>query len=437
MNKKICVYAIAKNEMKFIDRWYNSVKEADYVCVLDTGSTDGSFEKFISLGIICEQKVYNPFRFDTARNDSLKLIPADAEICVCVDIDEFFVPGWSNILRSAWKESVGRARYRYTWNLNPDGSEGVVFMADKVHKNNCYHWEHPVHEILVKNTYSALEQNLSNTQNKNSNSVDNLITIDLPNIQLNHMADNTKSRASYLPLLEISVKENPTDDRNTHYLAREYMFHGEYEKAIKTFKKHLSLPTAIWQAERSASLRYIANCYKQIALIKQQNVLNDKFNKTEKIKNLNLNNKNIIENNKNIVKNNNLNDKNKRINKKITNNYYLNKQIEYLHKAILECQNVREPYFDLAVTYFENNQFLPAAVCFNQMLNIQNRELNYMSTPTCWGALPYDYLSMCYYYLKDYKNAYITVSKALTFGDNERLKNNQTIFANLVNNSTT
>ena len=53
---KICVYAIAKNEMKFIDRWYNSAKEADYICVLDTGSTDGSFEKFKELNIITKQE---------------------------------------------------------------------------------------------------------------------------------------------------------------------------------------------------------------------------------------------------------------------------------------------------------------------------------------------------------------------------------------------
>ena len=35
---KICVYAICKNEGKFIERWYNSIKDADYICVLDTGS---------------------------------------------------------------------------------------------------------------------------------------------------------------------------------------------------------------------------------------------------------------------------------------------------------------------------------------------------------------------------------------------------------------
>ena len=37
---KICVYAICKNEEKFAEAWMESVKEADMVVVLDTGSTD-------------------------------------------------------------------------------------------------------------------------------------------------------------------------------------------------------------------------------------------------------------------------------------------------------------------------------------------------------------------------------------------------------------
>lgn len=40
MNKfKICVYAICKNEEKFVSRWVESMKEADKIFVLDTGST--------------------------------------------------------------------------------------------------------------------------------------------------------------------------------------------------------------------------------------------------------------------------------------------------------------------------------------------------------------------------------------------------------------
>ena len=45
MNKlKVVVYAISKNEEKFINRWYNSVKGSDQVYVLDTGSKDNTVE---------------------------------------------------------------------------------------------------------------------------------------------------------------------------------------------------------------------------------------------------------------------------------------------------------------------------------------------------------------------------------------------------------
>lgn len=362
MSKKICVYTIAKDEMKFIDRWYNSIKDADYICVLDTGSTDGSYQKFKDLGIIVKQKIYENFRFDEARNDSMKLIPDDAEICVSIDIDEYFDPGWIAILKDRWKENSGRARYRYTWNFNPDGSEGIVFMADKIHKNKAYIWKNPVHEVLIPITDQKLE------------------TIDIPNIQLNHKADNSKSRASYLPLLEMSVKENPYDDRNMHYLAREYMFHNEYDKAIETFLRHLSLPTARWDIERASSLRYIANCYKHKGDKKSQE--------------------------------------------------------EYLMLAILEANYVREPYFELAICYFEDKQFLKSAFILNEMLKIQEKQINYMSNPVCWGSLPYDYLSMCYYEIGDYKRAVASVEKAIELNPNEqRLNDNLKIFMKLLNNS--
>lgn len=351
--KKICVYAIAKNEIKFVERWYNSVKTADYVCVLDTGSTDGTAEKLKELGAIVEQKKYEDFRFDVARNDSMKLIPKDAEICVCVDLDEEFEQGWEKILKKNW-QNASQARYRYTWNFNQDGSEGIVFMADKIHKNGEFVWVNAVHEVL-----KPISTNPYNI-------------IDLPSIQLNHHADNTKSRSNYLPLLELSVKENPENDRNMHYLGREYMFHKDYDNAIKTLKRHLNLKSATWNLERSASLRYIANCYKQ------------KGDKT------------LLE--------------------------------KYLILAILEANTIREPYFELGIYYYEQKQFYKSAFVFSEMLKISKRELNYMSNPICWGSLAYDYLSLCYYELKDYKKAIFYVDLAIQLNDEERLKENKKIF---------
>ena len=355
MDRKICVYAIAKNEIKFVERWFDSVKEADYVCVLDTGSSDGTYEKLKHLGVIVVRKKYKNFRFDKARNDSLKLIPNDADICVSVDIDEFFEKGWSQIVRENWKDGVTRARYRYTWNFNPDGSEGVVFMADKMHLNKMYKWKNPVHEIL------AVEGDRKEC------------VIDLPQLRLFHKADNAKSRASYLPLLELSVKEDPSNDRNMHYLGREYIFHGRYREAIETLKKHLTMPSATWADERASSYRFLGYCYKKLG----QN---------------------------------------------------LQAEENYL-KGILQAPYTREGLYDLAEFYFESEDYLKSAVCFEQMLKIDSRYLNYMSAPKCWGSLPYDYLSICYYKLEDYQKAIENVNKAIELNKNDsRLQNNKKYF---------
>ena len=47
---KIVVYAICKNESGFVDRWMDSMQEADRVIVLDTGSTDDTVQKLRSRG---------------------------------------------------------------------------------------------------------------------------------------------------------------------------------------------------------------------------------------------------------------------------------------------------------------------------------------------------------------------------------------------------
>ena len=56
---KVCVYAICKNEEKFINRWVESMKEADEIYVLDTGSTDNSRKLLKKLGVNVKKKVIN------------------------------------------------------------------------------------------------------------------------------------------------------------------------------------------------------------------------------------------------------------------------------------------------------------------------------------------------------------------------------------------
>ena len=68
---KICVYAICKNEEKFAEAWMESVKEADMVVVLDTGSTDRTVSILKNAGAEVYEETISPWRFDTARNRSL------------------------------------------------------------------------------------------------------------------------------------------------------------------------------------------------------------------------------------------------------------------------------------------------------------------------------------------------------------------------------
>ena len=102
MKHKICIYAIARNEEQFVDRFCDAAAEADYIAVLDTGSTDRTVEKLSDRGVIVRQTTIEPWRFDVARNLSLLLIPRDTDLCVCVDLDEVLLPGWRAALEKAW-----------------------------------------------------------------------------------------------------------------------------------------------------------------------------------------------------------------------------------------------------------------------------------------------------------------------------------------------
>jgi len=321
---KITVYAIAKNEEKFVDRWVESMSEADEIVVLDTGSEDETVSKLKSRNVKVTEKRITPWRFDTARNLSLELVSNDTDICVCTDLDEVFHEGWRKSLEEQWKEGTTQAKYRYTWSFNPDGSEGVVFWAEKIHSRNGYKWTHPVHEILERTDKSAIS---------------NIITLE--GVQLDHRPDVEKSRGQYLELLELSVAEDPNDDRNMHYLGREYMYKEMWDKCIETLKVHLCMPSATWADERAASMRYIARSYLM---------------------------KNDIEKSK----------------------------LWYM-QAIVQAPHLREPYIDLAKLLFAQKDWEGAAYFINQALRIKERPQTYISESDSWGSLPYDLLSVSYY----------------------------------------
>ena len=352
---KVSVYAICKNEETFARRWMESMSEADEVVVLDTGSSDHTAEILQELGAKVTKDAIIPWRFDTARNRSLDLVSMYTDICVCTDLDEVFHPGWRKLLEDAWQPGTGQASYRYTWSFNSDGSEEVVFWCQKIHARKNYRWTHPVHEVLTWVGPGAAKP---------------IVTID--GIQLDHHPDPNKSRGQYLPLLELSVKEDPDDDRNVHYLGREYFFYHRWEECIATLMHHLSMPTATWKDERSASMRYIAKSCLMLGDSQQ------------------------------------------------ARNWYL--------QAMAEAPHLREPYMDLAQMLYESQEWDGVLYFTECALSITQRPRSYICEAAPWGSLPHDLRCMAFYHTGRPLQALEEARLALTLEpENSRLQGNVTL----------
>ena len=235
MSIKIAVYTIALNEEQFVERWYESAKEADYLLIADTGSADRTVEIAKELGIDVISVSVSPWRFDDARNAALAHVPLDIDMCVSLDMDEVLSEGWRRHLEKAWENGITRPTYKHHW--SPD----VEFAYDHIHARAGYRWRHPVHEALYP--YGIPE-----------------VRRFIEGLETFHYPDPTKSRAQYLPLLKMSIEEDPNNERNSFYYAREMFFHGYYDEAVEEFQRYLALPTSKWGPEREAAKRYIAIC---------------------------------------------------------------------------------------------------------------------------------------------------------------------------------
>jgi tetratricopeptide (TPR) repeat protein len=202
-----------------------------------------------------------------------------------------------------------------------------------------------------------------------SNSVETQGWIDL---EIHHYPDSSKSRGQYFPLLELSVREDPYDDRNAFYYARELFFYNQPEAAAKEFKRYLALPTALWNAERARAYRYLAQC-------EQENAEH------------------------------------------------------WLKLSIAEDQGRREPLVDIALYYYAKQDWQRCYDSAKKSLEISDKPLDYLCEEFAWGELPYDLVSISAYHLGNVKEAIDYAKKALEIdSNNERLINNLKFYSEIV-----
>jgi glycosyltransferase involved in cell wall biosynthesis len=353
---RVAIYTIALNEEKFVPSWFESAKDADYLLIADTGSTDGTVDTAKKLGIHVANISVKPWRFDSARNAALALLPADIDYCIALDMDEIILPGWREELEKAHKNNITRPRYQYTWSWKnkEETIPDLQYGGDKIHKRQGYRWKHPVHEVIVNDRIRETQEWV--------------------NLEIHHHPDHSKPRSQYMPLLELAVKEDPLDDRNAHYYARELFFHRRLEEAKKEFIRHLSLPRATWKPERAASMRYIAKC---------------SFGKEKE---------------------------------------------EWLVKAAKEASDRREALVDLAEYYYSEQRWQECFSAVKKVLEIKNKPLEYLCEDRAWGSLPYDIGSIAAFSLQKIEVAKKWGDEALKLSPHdERIKKNIAFFSNSLN----
>jgi glycosyltransferase involved in cell wall biosynthesis len=236
---KIAVYAIAKNEALFAERFCAAACNADLIFVADTGSTDETVAILEANDATVVHVNIKPWRFDDARNAALSLLPEDIDVCVSLDLDEELQPGWREEIERVWIEGTTRLRYGFDWGC------GIAFQYEKIHARHGYRWYCPVHEYPVPDRITEVYAN-----------TDMLMVI--------HKPDSTKSRGQYLDLLKTSVEEAPHEPRNAFYYARELSFHNHFNEAIVQSERYLALPRATWPNERCYAMRVIGRCYQEL-----------------------------------------------------------------------------------------------------------------------------------------------------------------------------
>lgn len=96
---KVAIYGVCKNEESNIREWHNKAKDADYIFLLDTGSTDNTVSIARSLGINVIEASISPWSEIVAKNTALSLLPKDIDLCICLDIDQIITTNnWRNII---------------------------------------------------------------------------------------------------------------------------------------------------------------------------------------------------------------------------------------------------------------------------------------------------------------------------------------------------
>jgi len=228
---QIAVVMIVKNEEACLEKCLESVKDVGDIYIVDTGSTDKTIEiarKYTDKVFVNEYK----WNDNMAEARNFALTKCNADWILSIDADEQLIT--SNLIPIAVKDAEEKGFKTVNVILE---SENVAntHMFPRLFKRGCQ-WKGAIHNYL----------NVSETN-------DSQIRI-IYGYSEAHKKDPDRS----FRILSKEV-EKPGKVRELFYLAREYWYRRNYQKAIEWYTKYLKV--AYWGPEIADAQLMLAKCY--------------------------------------------------------------------------------------------------------------------------------------------------------------------------------
>ena len=105
-------------------------------------------------------------------------------------------------------------------------------------------------------------------------------------------------------------------------------------------------------------------------------------------------------------------------------------------RAVAEAPHLREPYTDLAMLLYEEQNWEGVLYFTGCALKISNRPRSYICEAAAWGSLPYDLRAIAFYHTGRLQAAIQATEKALALEpENPRLQGNFHFFKSKLQNT--
>lgn len=237
----ISLCMIVKDEEDVIARCLDSIKDiVDEIIIVDTGSTDNTKEiikeytdKVFDFKWIDNFSAARNYAFSKATKDFILWLDAD-DIILEKDREKF------KQLKQNLDNKVDAVMMKYNVGFDESGNITLSYFRERLSKRiNNYQWMEPVHEYLKVNG--------------------NIINSD---ICITHKKERPSAKGRNLLIYEKNIgKGINLTPRGFYYYARELFYNGEYDDAIKHFKRFLDTEEG-WVEDNINACYNLSICYK-------------------------------------------------------------------------------------------------------------------------------------------------------------------------------